>query len=250
MKKLLILLVSTIAFSAISFAQSFLTSGAGWNVYNDVGTLVGISKVVSTTATTCSTGTPMWHGPKNATTGLIGTNFANTTLRFKKTVTIVGCENLSFCLKTNLADVKVYIDNQLVNTSNIFNISAGTKTIEVKSTMPNLNWSSTVQPYISFVSTGSACFGDVLIDLKVMKVVKTFDLAPNPSDLQLTANNLFDETVSINIYSLTGQVIYNNTIEANNKLEINTSSFENGLYIVKLKGASGSETTRKITVSH
>jgi Secretion system C-terminal sorting domain len=250
MKKLFLILVSTIAFSAVTIAQTYLTSGTGWTIYNDVGSLVGLSKVVTTTAPTCSAGTPMWHGPKSAITGLIGTNFANTTLRFRKTFTVSGCEDFTYCLKTNLADVKVYIDNQLVNPALPFKLYTGTKTIEVKSTMPNLNWPNTVQPFISFVGTSAICNSIDPIDPKIVKNNTNVEFAPNPADLQITATNPNAENAIISVYSMTGQMMYSNTIGSKNTLEINTSDFSNGLYIVKLRSASGEEMTKKVIVSH
>jgi hypothetical protein len=249
MKKLFILLVSIITFTNLSIAQVNTTSGQGWNIYNDVGTFVGISKAVTTTAVTCKLVTSMWHGPLNSTTGVTGANFANTTLRFRKTFTNTLCSDFSYCLETNLADVKVYINGNLAPLKGIYSLPFGNITLEIKSTKPNLNWPSTLQPFISFSGNSDNC--SILQNGKVAKNNDNNDAVyPTIADYRIFVNNSYNENTEISIFSITGQVMYTSAIEKKGQLEINTSDFSNGLYIVKLKSVSGEEMTKKVVISH
>ncbi|KAB1067838.1 T9SS type A sorting domain-containing protein [Tamlana haliotis] len=79
-----------------------------------------------------------------------------------------------------------------------------------------------------------------------------FALYPNPSNNAFTLDNLSNKVNKVEIVNLQGQLVLSKSIESfTNSLSISTSSFANGIYLVKLSDASGSlSAAKKLIVKH
>ncbi len=77
-----------------------------------------------------------------------------------------------------------------------------------------------------------------------------FDLYPNPANNQLYIDiNGIENNIQVQVYSLIGQLIATERNERQHHLELNTTAFPNGMYLVKIK-AGQKEGTQKVIIQH
>ncbi|WP_067149678.1 T9SS type A sorting domain-containing protein [Pseudotamlana agarivorans] len=79
-----------------------------------------------------------------------------------------------------------------------------------------------------------------------------FALYPNPAKYSFTLSNLSDKVAKVQVVDLLGKSVLTKTIDSFSKeLSINTSNLVNGIYLVRLSGASGGlSASRKMVVQH
>lgn len=70
--------------------------------------------------------------------------------------------------------------------------------------------------------------------------VETFDIDkvkyyPNPTKELLIIENPYSENINANIYDINGRLIDNAQINSTDKIELDVSNFENGIYFIKIK---------------
>ncbi|MCG8577512.1 MAG: T9SS type A sorting domain-containing protein [Flavobacteriales bacterium] len=87
--------------------------------------------------------------------------------------------------------------------------------------------------------------GDV--GLQTIHLSDSWNVFPNPSNESATV--IFEEANQISVVNLNGQVVYQNLKPTQNKLELNTSNWSEGVYFIKLQSESKTE-TKKLVVTH
>ena len=76
--------------------------------------------------------------------------------------------------------------------------------------------------------------------------VNNSSVYPNPVETQLFVNPGQTEITNYDLFSLNGELIYSSTESATSTIEINMSSMDKGIYILKLTRTDNSVETRKI----
>jgi len=77
----------------------------------------------------------------------------------------------------------------------------------------------------------------------------SFDVYPNPANNYLQISNISNgKKTTVTVYNSTGAIVYSGSIDATNNI-IETASFAQGLYLIKLD-AENSSGTRKILIKH
>ncbi len=71
----------------------------------------------------------------------------------------------------------------------------------------------------------------------------TFFVYPNPANNEVYVNSILENTLPIKIYNVLGNLIYTNLLL--NDLQINTTAFSNGIYVVKVANKSA-----KLIINH
>lgn len=89
-----------------------------------------------------------------------------------------------------------------------------------------------------------------LIQYKVVKNSNEANIFPNPANEKLIIKNTSNEAETVSIFSINGALIRNYQVELHSVIELNTSSFENGIYIIKSVSNSGIEDIQKVLISH
>ena len=78
----------------------------------------------------------------------------------------------------------------------------------------------------------------------------SFNIYPNPAEkwVDLNFRNTINETVNVNVYNMLGKLVIDDVATVlNNKIQLNISALESGLYFVKAK-INKQETTRKLII--
>jgi hypothetical protein len=81
---------------------------------------------------------------------------------------------------------------------------------------------------------------------------KTISVSPNPADNKIFvsfSNNILNKS-NLKIYDLLGNLVTEKESNGNDKIEIDTESFSNGIYYLKLEQENKIVSTKKIIVSH
>lgn len=83
------------------------------------------------------------------------------------------------------------------------------------------------------------------IDKRVELSTRIF---PNPANGFIQIETDYEEWVEVEIYSMDGRIQLGDRFSA--QFRVNTTDFANGMYIVKMKAANGSMSTKKIMIQH
>lgn len=70
---------------------------------------------------------------------------------------------------------------------------------------------------------------------------------PNPSSGQFSINNLSGKTMSVKVFDILGNSVYQTTSSLK-EIHINMATADRGIYFVELTDASGTRTVKKITL--
>ena len=100
-------------------------------------------------------------------------------------------------------------------------------------------------------SYGRSVYVDPTMTSNINLAVSDFNIYPNPvkQEANITLFSNTGETGTIKIYDLTGKEISTRAIRINsgsNTYKLNTKSWKNGIYIIKLETQSGQTITRKV----
>jgi hypothetical protein len=94
----------------------------------------------------------------------------------------------------------------------------------------------------------SSGFLVTLTGIKNVNSVTTINVFPNPFNdiFSLQISTLKQENVSLSLYNISGEVVKENTIISNRKIEFNNSDLPSGMYFLKATLNSGETKTIKI----
>jgi hypothetical protein len=92
------------------------------------------------------------------------------------------------------------------------------------------------------------------VGIKQNDVFTSVNIYPNPASeiTNIAVNSVISEEVSISIYNTIGQLISSQKAkftQGENKIELNTADFANGIYNIEFQSKSG-KLVQKLTVSH
>ena len=92
------------------------------------------------------------------------------------------------------------------------------------------------------------------VGIKQNDVFTSVNIYPNPASemTNIAVNSNISEDVTISIYNTIGQLISTQKakfVQGENKIELNTADFANGIYNIEFQSKSG-KLVQKLTVSH
>ena len=83
------------------------------------------------------------------------------------------------------------------------------------------------------------------VDVNEITLGNSFNVYPNPSNGVFNFDYKGDDVLSLKVVDVNGKTIYSNTVNSNDKGQIDLSRYSNGLYLLVLNG-SNSVKTKKI----
>ena len=94
------------------------------------------------------------------------------------------------------------------------------------------------------ISCGSLLYNDLTVDNKEMAAMEKTSVFPNPACGPLNINNQSAFSKLITLTDLHGNILHAETLESRQTIQLNTSGYANGIYLMKVAGNKGTYTTK------
>jgi hypothetical protein len=106
-----------------------------------------------------------------------------------------------------------------------------------------------VSTYDLFFTDSILCSQNITLDINDLITSNSFSLSPNPASNYFTISLSNHKKDEVTVADIAGKIIYTNTIKETPQLEINTSTFSEGVYIVQVK-SDEFVFTKKVFIVH